>query len=330
MSGHLRERVLRTCLVLVALSLVGCGEGAIGEPSPRDYDPQVCIPECAGKECGSDGCGGSCGTCSGADSCNNISGLCVAPVGLIWKDAIQSGSEPYGFHEFLAEYPQNQPVPPSDANGCNLSRVPDPLGGGGYALRQYGVLDEAGARSELGLWSFLDDEFGDLALSGAPVYVAQEWYFPETIEAGGNTASFLSLLDWHSVGGNGGNRWHTCPGMMLNEDGSMRFHFAWGCDAWQYNDSETPWSNIAMPVGEWFDIEMRWQFATEPTGTVSMWINGELALEQVGVVTASPGHSVVEFYIKLYGSSPSYPRWSPSGATKYVRNVRISGERIWR
>jgi hypothetical protein len=94
--------------------------------------------------------------------------------------------------------------------------------------------------------------------------------------------------------------------------------------------SETPWSNVAMPVGEWFDIEMRWQFATEPTGTVSVWINGELALEQRGVMTASPDHSAVEFYIKLYGSSPSYAPWTPWGATKYVRNVRISGDRIWR
>ncbi len=47
-------------------------------------------------------------------------------------------------------------------------------------------------------------------------------------------------------------------------------------------------------------------------------------------MTASPDHSAVEFYIKLYGSSPSYAPWTPWGATKYVRNVRISGERIWR
>jgi len=86
-----------------------------------------------------------------------------------------------------------------------------------------------------------------------------------------------------------------------------------------------------MPVGEWFDIEMRWQFATGPTATVSVWINGELALEQVGVATAGSGHNIVEFYIKLYGGSENAQTpWSPGGATKYVRSVRISGERIWR
>lgn len=60
------------------------------------------------------------------------------------------------------------------------------------------------------------------------------------------------------------------------------------------------WSSIAMPVGEWFDMEMRWQFATGQTATLSVWINGKLALQQVGVVTAIPQHTEVESYIKLY------------------------------
>jgi hypothetical protein len=168
-----------------------------------------------------------------------------------------------------------------------------------------------------------------LALSGAPVYVAQEWYFPETMDAGGDGWAWLSLLDWHTTN-DGGNRWDTSPGMMLKQDGSMRFQFAWGVAARQLNGHTSDWSNISMPVGEWFDVEMRWQFATSQTATVSVWINGELALEQVGVATAGQGHNVVEFYIKLYGSAEGLTLWSPVGITKYVRNVRISGERIWR
>ncbi len=35
-----------------------------------------CIPACAGKTCGDDGCGGSCGTCSGGANC--INGVCQA------------------------------------------------------------------------------------------------------------------------------------------------------------------------------------------------------------------------------------------------------------
>lgn len=41
--------------------------GCASEPS--------CVPNCAGKTCGSDGCGGSCGTCGFLYTC--ISGKCV-------------------------------------------------------------------------------------------------------------------------------------------------------------------------------------------------------------------------------------------------------------
>ena len=34
-----------------------------------------CVPDCSGKECGDDGCGGSCGTCGGSSTCNP-QGLC--------------------------------------------------------------------------------------------------------------------------------------------------------------------------------------------------------------------------------------------------------------
>ena len=37
--------------------------------------PEQCIPDCTGKECGDNGCGGSCGTCSGNKTCSN--GQCV-------------------------------------------------------------------------------------------------------------------------------------------------------------------------------------------------------------------------------------------------------------
>ncbi len=37
---------------------------------------KCCTPDCTGKECGSDGCGGWCGTCPGTDECKD--GACVA------------------------------------------------------------------------------------------------------------------------------------------------------------------------------------------------------------------------------------------------------------
>ena len=38
----------------------------------------VCIPDCDGKECGGDGCGGACGVCAEGDACHT--GVCVDPV----------------------------------------------------------------------------------------------------------------------------------------------------------------------------------------------------------------------------------------------------------
>ena len=52
-----------------------CGSGYSCE-SGQCVAP-TCTPSCSGKECGPDGCGGSCGSCSGGESCS--SGQCVAP-----------------------------------------------------------------------------------------------------------------------------------------------------------------------------------------------------------------------------------------------------------
>lgn len=37
---------------------------------PNDVSCQACTPDCAGKQCGDDGCGGVCGTCGGNETCN--------------------------------------------------------------------------------------------------------------------------------------------------------------------------------------------------------------------------------------------------------------------
>jgi V8-like Glu-specific endopeptidase len=38
----------------------------------------ACMPQCSGKMCGADGCGGSCGTCPSGDTCS-AAGQCLAP-----------------------------------------------------------------------------------------------------------------------------------------------------------------------------------------------------------------------------------------------------------
>ncbi len=52
-----------------------------GGADPSGVHPKECtgpcVPQCSGKTCGSDGCGGSCGTCSGGMVCS--AGQCTAP-----------------------------------------------------------------------------------------------------------------------------------------------------------------------------------------------------------------------------------------------------------
>lgn len=49
---------------------------------PTGMNPRTCgggcTPNCAGRQCGSDGCGGVCGQCLSSQSCNTSTGQCVA------------------------------------------------------------------------------------------------------------------------------------------------------------------------------------------------------------------------------------------------------------
>ena len=42
-------------------------------PLPDQMQPDMCVPACAAKQCGPDGCGGQCGTCSSGYKCNSKS-----------------------------------------------------------------------------------------------------------------------------------------------------------------------------------------------------------------------------------------------------------------
>jgi len=52
--------------------------------APGDADV-VCVPDCAGKQCGADGCGGSCGSCPQYSQCD-AGGVCQAPACASSKD----------------------------------------------------------------------------------------------------------------------------------------------------------------------------------------------------------------------------------------------------
>jgi hypothetical protein len=108
----------------------------------------------------------------------------------------------------------------------------------------------------------------------------------------------------------------------------MRVKWEWNGPAGALNP-DTGLSRLAMPIGRWFDVEMHYTWTTGKT-TVSLWIDGVLALEQSGVTTRAASHTNLETYMKFYGSSNGGTPWSPTPAVRYTRNVRFAGQRIWR
>jgi len=243
--------------------------------------------------------------------------------GDLWTDSIQNSCEgpPYGFSQIQLERPIGQSVSGNDE--VDLERVNDPKGGSGLALKHTATFDNnGGSRSQAGIYSFANSVFDQEVRSSDGVYIAAEWYFPEAITAhsGLDSNPWVNLWDFHSVGS--GERWDTQPGIMLAEDGSMRVKFNWRAE-----NQDTPWSEISLPVGQWFDVEMHYVWSSS-CATISFWVNGELVLEQQGVKTKGSNHTSVETYMKFYGSANSGNDWTPKPSVKYMRNVRISGSRI--
>ncbi len=60
-------------LLLAGLFVSACGNDGLGRIPPVNN----CTPNCYDRNCGSDGCNGTCGTCSGDLFCEPMSGLCL-------------------------------------------------------------------------------------------------------------------------------------------------------------------------------------------------------------------------------------------------------------
>lgn len=83
-------RILSTALFALLFAACGPGLARLGDPvhgPPVDGGAGAtdaggtgadagCVPACAGKACGPDGCAGNCGTCAASDDCN-AAGACV-------------------------------------------------------------------------------------------------------------------------------------------------------------------------------------------------------------------------------------------------------------
>src|SRR4051812_32369018 len=89
----------RTAFGLVLSGILGASGRAEGEAKKRKkhkkhrkISPTTCTPNCAGLVCGNDGCGGSCGTCTGDLRC--VNGACCAPASSAVTCAGRCGRHP--------------------------------------------------------------------------------------------------------------------------------------------------------------------------------------------------------------------------------------------
>lgn len=69
-------------------------DGGIAGGVSGTYSLDVCLPNCAGLQCGDDGCGGSCGACAGGEYCDGT-GQCQTTPGDTCATAVPVTAVPY-------------------------------------------------------------------------------------------------------------------------------------------------------------------------------------------------------------------------------------------
>jgi hypothetical protein len=113
-----------------------CGGCATGETCTAGQCVGACVPACDGKECGPDGCGGSCGACAVGETCT--AGTCVSPCS-------ENGFTPegdaaaYAADAQLLVYAAYQAANPADYLSVELwQRYGGPIEPGSYVITDEG------------------------------------------------------------------------------------------------------------------------------------------------------------------------------------------------
>ena len=239
---------------------------------------------------------------------------------IIWHDTIQSDPNEWGLH-LGCEHPINGVKITCDAeNGANLSRVPDPAGGSGWAIRHSIIPSHGGGRAQLSTSTLGNPAFATQLANYGEVWIEQEMFIPAPIPSSEGNGPWISLMDFHSSNANGAGRWHTNPGLFLCSE------------ALRCPPSETgklvarDWKNKmfggpsakSVPINQWFRLQVHFRWSTSPV-PVTYYVNGTQVL-QITLPTKDSGHTVLEWYSKLYGGG----KWTPNPLVRYTRNVRFS------
>lgn len=225
------------------------------------------------------------------------------PENIIWQSDLNT--YPYGFDQIRCDYNGVMLKTPSDEAGANFSVVDLD---GQKAIRLFGKAPAW--RSQGGVWSFQHKEIADQIAKPEGVKVKWQVKFGKPVNFSGT--AWGAICDIHSTAPGGADR--SIVGVNLSPTGMfVRFNWVWGF--FKVNPNQG-FSTIPVPVGRWSELELDFIWSEQPT-TIRFRIDGQLALEQSGVITKFPSHTNVEFYMaKNYGESPE-------GNTIHVRNARV-------
>jgi len=241
------------------------------------------------------------------------------PSTVVWSDNFQTEPDYYKWSFFPVCQNSANSIPSgtlgSDAAGASLSRVRDPAGGTGWAIRHY--LDSAagGYRAQMSLASWTLAPFGTQLAKGE-VWIEQEMYIPAPMPTAGDSDAWLSIQDFHSHGANGENWHHSHPALMLGSPVMGRQPGQLVARNFQNNIFSAPTVNT-VPLNRWFRLQVHlpWRTTVVP---VKYYIDGTQVV-QINMVTKAIDHVQLEWMSKWYGAGV----WSPRPLIRYTRNVRI-------
>jgi hypothetical protein len=223
------------------------------------------------------------------------------------------------------EHPINGVKITCDAgNGADLSRVPDPAGGLGWAIRHYIIPSDGGGRAQVSTSTVGNPAFATQLANYSEIWIEQEMFIPAPVPSSEGNGSWISIMDFHTSDANGADRWHTNPGLFLCS-GALRCPPSEAgklvARDWKNKIFGGPTAE-SVPVNQWFRLQVHFRWSTSPV-PVTYYINGRQVL-QITLPTKGSGHTALEWYSKLYGGG----KWNPNPLVRYTRNVKFSGSFI--
>lgn len=150
------------------------------------------------------------------------------------------------------------------------------------------------------------------------LYYSTWLYLPQYYNVAPVRGGWMNLIQFHSVGG--GTR-AVVAGLELARQTSTSANTL---NLVGEFIGATKLSSAPLPVGRWFNIEVRVRRDAGTQGLIQVWLDGVELFSLQNVRTARPENTHHEYYVNVYG-------WNitPSPAYIYADDLAISKYRIW-